>query len=175
MSNIPLALRQALEAGDCVLFVGAGLGYHLFRNGVHAPDGRTLAGELAAHFKIDANVSMQRKQAQLSCSSLTHARTRDGSTTMFTARRRRYVSSEAVCGSATVSSRPHFLRWSRCSDHSPSFNPLPRKRAHPIAKREEIDAQPAALWLCASGEINPRRQGAPSTCREPRGTCLTAR
>jgi tetratricopeptide (TPR) repeat protein len=54
MPEIPLGLRQALEAGDCVLFVGAGIGYHLSSDGKSAPDGRTLARELAGEFKIDA-------------------------------------------------------------------------------------------------------------------------
>ena len=53
MPDIPLGLRQALEAGECVLFVGAGLGCHLSRSGLPAPNGQTLATELAAHFKID--------------------------------------------------------------------------------------------------------------------------
>jgi hypothetical protein len=55
---IPLGLRQALEAGDCVLFVGAGIGSHLFRDAAPAPDGRTLARELADNFKIDVGASL---------------------------------------------------------------------------------------------------------------------
>jgi len=57
MPDIPLGLRQALEAGDCVLFVGAGIGSHLSSDGKCAPDGRTLARELAAEFKIDVGDS----------------------------------------------------------------------------------------------------------------------
>jgi hypothetical protein len=57
MPDIPLGLRQALEGGECVLFVGAGLGYHLWRSGVHAPDAATLATELARQFKIDVDGS----------------------------------------------------------------------------------------------------------------------
>jgi hypothetical protein len=57
MPDIPLGLRQALEAGECVLFVEAGLGNHLWRAGVHAPDAKTLATELAEHFKIDIDGS----------------------------------------------------------------------------------------------------------------------
>lgn len=57
MLDIPLGLRQALEGGECVLFVGAGLGYHLWRSGVRAPDARTLATELARQFKIDVDGS----------------------------------------------------------------------------------------------------------------------
>jgi len=36
---LPLGLRQALESGQCVLFVGAGIGGHL-----HDPDGKSLRG-----------------------------------------------------------------------------------------------------------------------------------
>ena len=57
MVDIPLGLRQALEAGDCVLFTGAGMGYHLWRDGLNAPDGKTLALELAAQFRIDGGPS----------------------------------------------------------------------------------------------------------------------
>jgi hypothetical protein len=57
MPVIPLGLRQALEAGECVLFIGAGLGYHLWRGGVQAPDGQALATELAEQFKIDGGPS----------------------------------------------------------------------------------------------------------------------
>jgi tetratricopeptide (TPR) repeat protein len=56
MVDIPLGLRQALEAGDCVLFIGAGVGCHLRDiEGRAAPDGPTLARELAEEFKIEAN------------------------------------------------------------------------------------------------------------------------
>jgi hypothetical protein len=57
MPDIPLGLRQALEAGECILFIGAGLGYHLGRGGVQAPDGQGLATELAEQFKIDGGPS----------------------------------------------------------------------------------------------------------------------
>jgi len=53
MVDIPLGLRQALESGDCVLFVGAGMGGHLKVEGSPLPDARTLAADLAAEFKID--------------------------------------------------------------------------------------------------------------------------
>jgi hypothetical protein len=52
MADIPLGLRQALEAGECVLFIGAGIGYHLWRSGSQAPNGGALAIELADQFKI---------------------------------------------------------------------------------------------------------------------------
>ena len=55
---IALGLRQALESGDCVLFVGAGVGSHYKAlDGTCAPDGGTLAKELADHFGIDAGDS----------------------------------------------------------------------------------------------------------------------
>ena len=53
LPNIPLGLRQALEAGDCVIFIGAGMGFHLWRASQQAPDASTLAQELAEHFKIN--------------------------------------------------------------------------------------------------------------------------
>jgi tetratricopeptide (TPR) repeat protein len=53
MVDIPLGLRQALESGDCVLFVGAGIGRHLKVAGSPLPDARTLATDLADEFKID--------------------------------------------------------------------------------------------------------------------------
>jgi hypothetical protein len=56
--EIPLPLRQALEAGDCVLFVGAGIGRHLSRGSLSAPDSLALAQELATEFKIDASSSL---------------------------------------------------------------------------------------------------------------------
>jgi tetratricopeptide (TPR) repeat protein len=52
--NLPLGLRQALESGDCVLFLGAGVGCHYTKpNGKPAPDGKTLAEDLISHFKLD--------------------------------------------------------------------------------------------------------------------------
>jgi tetratricopeptide (TPR) repeat protein len=57
LPDIPLGLRQALEAGECVLFLGAGIGWHLWRDGVHAPVGTALAKELADNFRIDAGPS----------------------------------------------------------------------------------------------------------------------
>ncbi|MGI4755832.1 MAG: SIR2 family protein [Janthinobacterium lividum] len=56
--NIPLDLRQALESGNCVLFIGAGVGSHLHKpNGDEAPQAAALASELATHFGIDADGS----------------------------------------------------------------------------------------------------------------------
>lgn len=51
---LQLGLRQALESGDCVLFIGAGIGCHLHSpDGEVAPDGTGLAKDLASHFSID--------------------------------------------------------------------------------------------------------------------------
>lgn len=58
LSHIPFELRQALEAGDCVLFVGAGIGFSMTdKNGKRLPLGSELATEIAAHFKIDTEGS----------------------------------------------------------------------------------------------------------------------
>jgi len=52
--SLPLGLRQALESGDCVLFVGAGVGEYLHaQDGTPAPTGPELAIELAARFLPD--------------------------------------------------------------------------------------------------------------------------
>ena len=54
MYELPLGLRHAIESGNCVLFIGAGIGAHLFdAEGNPAPDGNSLAKELAEHFLID--------------------------------------------------------------------------------------------------------------------------
>lgn len=51
---LPLGLRQALESGQCVLFLGAGVGKHLCTpDGRPAPDAAGLAADLAKHFSID--------------------------------------------------------------------------------------------------------------------------
>jgi tetratricopeptide (TPR) repeat protein len=53
MLEIPLGLRSALEAGECVLFLGSGIGFYAKDpNGQSAPTGDQLALELAEHFKI---------------------------------------------------------------------------------------------------------------------------
>jgi len=53
---VPLELRRALESGNCVLFVGAGLKEHVLdKMGKSAPDGQELARRLADHFGIDAS------------------------------------------------------------------------------------------------------------------------
>lgn len=53
--NLPLGLVAALEAGECVLFLGSGVGYNMFRpDGRNMPDARTLAQNLANRFDIEA-------------------------------------------------------------------------------------------------------------------------
>jgi len=55
---IPLGLRHALETGECVLFIGAGIGGHLSDNGGRtAPNAQELANELAAQFEIETEGS----------------------------------------------------------------------------------------------------------------------
>ena len=54
MQDIPLPLRHSIEAGNCVLFLGAGIGTHLRDpEGNPAPSGSELAKELAEQFSID--------------------------------------------------------------------------------------------------------------------------
>jgi hypothetical protein len=58
MDRLPLGLRQVLESGDCVLFVGAGVGHHFKRpDGTSAPDGPTLAKAICAQFGISVTSS----------------------------------------------------------------------------------------------------------------------
>ena len=54
MIVIPLGLRTALESGQCVLFLGAGIGAHLKDNeGVKSPDAETLTREIGDYFSIN--------------------------------------------------------------------------------------------------------------------------
>jgi SIR2-like domain len=54
---VPLGLRHAIESGECVLFVGAGIGAHLKGpDGISAPDGESLAKQLAKHFGIETEI-----------------------------------------------------------------------------------------------------------------------
>lgn len=53
--SLPLDLRHSLESGECVLFLGAGIGKHLVDPaGKTAPTGGELATELAAQFDVEA-------------------------------------------------------------------------------------------------------------------------
>ncbi len=66
MNDIPLGLRSALESGECVLFVGAGIGEHLItRDGDSAPRGDQLARELVAHFRLDVTSTDLAKVARI--------------------------------------------------------------------------------------------------------------
>jgi tetratricopeptide (TPR) repeat protein len=52
--DLPMGLRHAIESGDCVLFIGAGIGCHLFDPAANAaPNGSQLARELNDHFHLD--------------------------------------------------------------------------------------------------------------------------
>jgi hypothetical protein len=56
MIEIPISLRNSLENGSCVLFLGAGMGnYYFDKEGTKIPDGSTLAKDMADHFKIVTN------------------------------------------------------------------------------------------------------------------------
>jgi hypothetical protein len=57
-TKLPLALRQSLEKGECVLFVGAGIGSHYKRSdGTAVPDAKQLATDLIKHFKLNIDPS----------------------------------------------------------------------------------------------------------------------
>lgn len=54
MIEIPLGLRTVLESGDCVLFLGAGIGQNAHTpDGRSAPDASTLAVDLANEFHLN--------------------------------------------------------------------------------------------------------------------------
>jgi hypothetical protein len=56
MIEIPLGLRTALESGNCVLFLGAGIGQHARTlDDQPAPGSAALAKELAAEFSIEGD------------------------------------------------------------------------------------------------------------------------
>lgn len=67
LTKLPLALRQSLEKGECVLFIGAGIGYDYKRSdGTAVPDAKQLAGDLITHFKLNIDPSTDlAKVAQL--------------------------------------------------------------------------------------------------------------
>ena len=53
VTQLPLGLRQALEKGECVLFLGAGIGGHYRRpNGTLAPNGSQLVEQIINEFKL---------------------------------------------------------------------------------------------------------------------------
>lgn len=56
LPELPLALRHAMESGECVLFIGAGIGGHLKGSDDRtAPDAAGLAHDIAAHFSIESS------------------------------------------------------------------------------------------------------------------------
>jgi tetratricopeptide (TPR) repeat protein len=58
ISHLPFELRQALESGQCVLFIGAGIGGSLFdKDGKPLPYAPQLATEMAGFFGIAAEGS----------------------------------------------------------------------------------------------------------------------
>jgi hypothetical protein len=63
---LPLSLRHSLELGDCVLFLGAGIGQHLVRpDGSALPDASQLALQLATQFSLDTDSDDLSKVAEL--------------------------------------------------------------------------------------------------------------
>ena len=66
MIGFPLGLRQVLESGDCVLFLGAGVGGHLRRpDGSLAPDGQQMAMDRSKHFGLGTDSLDLAKIAEL--------------------------------------------------------------------------------------------------------------
>lgn len=66
MNGFPLGLRQVMESGDCVLFIGAGVGGHLRRpDGSPAPDGQQLAKDLCTNLGLATGSPDLAKVAEL--------------------------------------------------------------------------------------------------------------
>ena len=64
--DLPMGLVNAIESGNCVLFLGAGIGNHASdRNGDGAPDAATLAKRLAHRFGVDTDTFDLPKVAQI--------------------------------------------------------------------------------------------------------------
>ncbi len=60
LETIPLGLKHAMESGECVLFVGAGIGrYVTGPDKQPGPDGEALARELAEHFDVAVGESYE--------------------------------------------------------------------------------------------------------------------
>jgi len=58
--DLPLGLKSALETGECVLFLGAGIGKNLHDPlGRSAPSGATLSEEIIEHFDIDTDNNLE--------------------------------------------------------------------------------------------------------------------
>jgi hypothetical protein len=59
METLPTPLRNVLETGECVLFLGAGVGYNVVgRDGKSAPPALQLAKELATKFDINTGPNL---------------------------------------------------------------------------------------------------------------------
>jgi hypothetical protein len=66
VAKMPLTLRQAMEKGECVLFLGAGVGGHYTApGGGKAPTGDDLSKELIQHFKLNIDPTDLPRVAQL--------------------------------------------------------------------------------------------------------------
>ena len=64
--TLPLPLRHAIESGECILFLGAGIGKHLIRgDGKCLPDASGLAKDLAKYFSLDTDSDDLSKVAEL--------------------------------------------------------------------------------------------------------------
>lgn len=51
--DIPVDLKNAIETGECVLFVGAGMGYNMVdEDGNQIPDSKELAQMIAEKFSV---------------------------------------------------------------------------------------------------------------------------
>jgi hypothetical protein len=56
--NLPIDLQQSLDSGNCVLFIGAGVGEYLRKpDGVCLPCAAELAAGIAVHFEVNAEGS----------------------------------------------------------------------------------------------------------------------
>ena len=65
MEILPLGLRSALEAGECVLYIGAGIGHYMKAGERDIPAGNELALELCEHFKLGIEAEDLAKVARL--------------------------------------------------------------------------------------------------------------
>jgi tetratricopeptide (TPR) repeat protein len=64
--ELPMGLLHAIETSNCVLFIGAGVGCHLFDStGKSAPNGSQLARELIDHFHLGTDSDDLAKVSQL--------------------------------------------------------------------------------------------------------------
>lgn len=64
--TIPLGLKSAIESGNCVLFIGAGIGHDMVdENGAKVPDGAQMAKDLCTHFKIATDSDDLAKVSQI--------------------------------------------------------------------------------------------------------------